>query len=95
MQQHVVDICPQTLSDPYPPDTGVKRSKLYFYHNMVMLHIELKKSQMQQHCINYFARRPPPPPLTLGMCKKVKSQLFPNMGMLHIISKRLTNAATL
>ena len=50
---------------------------------------------MQQHYINYFARRPLPAPLTLGMCKKVKIQLFPNVEMLHIILKRITNAATL
>ena len=33
-------------------------------------------------------------PSILGMCKWVKIQLFQNMVMLHIILKRITNAAT-
>ena len=58
---------------------------------MVMLHIKLNGSQMQQHgSIYLLTDRPLPRDPEEG----TKIQLFQNMAMLHIKLKGITNAAT-
>ena len=58
------------------PGVGVKRLKFNF-QKMVMLHIELKKSQIQQHVCKYFARRSPS---TLGMGSVGQTSTFSEHG---------------
>ena len=45
------------------PADGVNRSKLDFFQIIVMLHIKLRESRMQQHGSKYFACRHPPDPV--------------------------------
>ena len=48
---------PQQTPTP-DPLVGVK---IQLFQNMIMLHINLKRSRMQQHGSKYFARRAPLP----------------------------------
>ena len=65
------------------PTLVVKRSTINFFRAISCYISNLRESRMQQHGRKYLACRPPPP-MSLGMGSKFKTQLYQNMVLLHI-----------
>ena len=80
---------------PYPGDE-VRRSKVNFSQNMVMLHIKLKRiTRCNSMVANSLPTYPSTPLRLSGMGSKDQNYFFiQNMVILHIKLKGITNAAT-